>query len=124
VGSAAAHRRKRQRSHGPSQHVRQAEVIYWTCEEPPRYFVIVIQVFGKTLNLSIIKMPEIPAPAEPYVKSRVFQGLRKKASPGASYVPTDHPNAENHLKAARTGGHFVSERAAKWAPIAGGLSVN
>jgi hypothetical protein len=29
-----------------------------------------------------------------------------------------------HMKAARTGGHFVSEKAAKWAPIAGGLSVN
>jgi hypothetical protein len=27
------------------------------------------------------------------------------------------------IKAARLGGHFVSERAAKWAPMAGGYNV-
>jgi hypothetical protein len=65
----------------------------------------VIQVFSKTLNLSIIKTPESPVPAEPYAKSRVFWPCK------------------NHPEAARPGDHFLSERPEKCVPMAGGLSV-
>jgi hypothetical protein len=75
-----------------TQHVRQAAEAYWTCDERPWYFVIVIQVFVKTLNLSIIKTPESPVPAETYAKSRVFQGLRKQGSSDAIWGQTGHPN--------------------------------
>jgi len=119
VGSADAHRRKRQRLRGPmkdtsacpprwlkrrsppqaatfatrlTQHVRQAAEAYWTCDERPWYFVIVIQVFVKTLNFCIIKTPERPVPAETYAKSRVFQGLRKQGSSDAIWGQTGHPN--------------------------------
>jgi hypothetical protein len=34
---------------------------------------LVIQIFGKTLNLCIIKTPESPVPADPYAKSRAFE---------------------------------------------------
>jgi hypothetical protein len=75
-----------------TQHVRQAAEAYWTCDERPWYFVIVIQVFVKTLNFCIIKTPESPVPAETYAKSRVFQGLRKQGSSDAIWGQTGHPN--------------------------------
>jgi hypothetical protein len=66
----------------------------------------VIQVFFKTLNLSIIKTPESPIPADPYVKSRVFW------------------SSKNHREAAGLQDHFLSERPEKCVPMAGGSSVN
>jgi hypothetical protein len=82
VGSADAHRRKRQRSRGPTHHVRQAEVIEVVITNFARDYCVhscamVIQVFVKTLNLCIIKMPESFAPADPYAKSRVFLAVQK-----------------------------------------------
>jgi hypothetical protein len=62
----------------------------------------VIQVFSRTLNLCIIKTPESPIPADPYVKSRVFWA------------------SKNHPEVARPGDHFLSERPEKCVPMAGG----
>jgi hypothetical protein len=103
-----------------TQHVRQAAEAYWTCDERPWYFVIVIQVFVKTLNFCIIKTPESPVPAETYAKSRVFQGLRKQGSSDAIWGQTGHPNEVNLSEAARLGDHFLSERPEKCVPMAGG----
>jgi len=96
LGSNAAHRSKAATfATRLTQHVRQAAEAYWTCDERPWYFVIVIQVFVKTLNFCIIKTPESPVPADPYAKSRVFW------------------SSKNHPEAARLGDHFLSERPEK-----------
>jgi hypothetical protein len=66
---------------------------------------MVIQVFVKTLNLCIIKMPESFAPADPYAKSRVFLAV------------------QNPPEDARHGDHFLSEKPEKCVPMASGKSV-
>ena len=54
VGSADAHRRKRQRSRGPTHPVRQAEVVIGALKPSLK----VIQNFSENLNICIKKTPE------------------------------------------------------------------
>ena len=64
-----------------TQHVRQAEEAFWTCERPPWYLVVVIQVFVETLNLCIIKTAESPVQYDGVSKTGVKTQREKPPPP-------------------------------------------